>query len=83
MNILSFAVGIIAGILYFGGLRWNVRLFTEGGSVRTMILVMAGRFALLGGLLTLASLQGAMPLLTMALGVLVARFAVMRRVRVA
>ena len=83
MTILSFVVGIIAGILYFGGLRWNVRLFTEGGSVRTMILVMVGRFGLLGGLLILASLQGAMPLLTMAVGVFVARFAVMRRVRVA
>ena len=41
---------------------------------------MIGRFALLGGLLTLASLEGAPPLLAMALGVLVARVVVMRRV---
>ena len=34
---------------------------------------MVGRFVLLGGVLTLASLEGAMPLLVMALGVLVAR----------
>jgi hypothetical protein len=44
---------------------------------------MVGRFALLGGLLTVASLQGAMPLLTMALGVFIARFAVTRRARTA
>ena len=42
---------------------------------------MIGRFALLAGLLTLASLEGALPLLVMTLGVLVARSAVMRRVR--
>ena len=34
-----------------------------------------------GGLLTLASLEGALPLLVMALGVLIARSVVMRRVR--
>ena len=33
---------------------------------------MLGRFVLLGGLLTLASLEGALPLLAMALGVLIA-----------
>jgi hypothetical protein len=42
---------------------------------------MIGRLVLMGGVLTLASLEGALPLLIMALGVLVARFAVMNRVR--
>jgi hypothetical protein len=42
---------------------------------------MLGRFALLGGLLTLAALRGAPQLLAMALGVLVARSVVLRRVR--
>jgi F1F0 ATPase subunit 2 len=83
MNIISFAVGIVAGLLYFGGLWWNTRHFAEGGSTRTMILVMIGRFTLLAGLLTLASLQGAIPLLAMTLGILIARFAVTRRVRAA
>jgi F1F0 ATPase subunit 2 len=81
MTIISFVIGIVAGALYFGGLWWNTRLFAEGGSTRTIILLMVGRFTLLGGLLTVASLQGAMPLLAMALGVFTARFAVMRRVR--
>ena len=50
-------------------------------ALTTTVALMIGRFALLGGLLTLASLEGALPLLVMALGVLIARSAVMRRVR--
>jgi hypothetical protein len=42
---------------------------------------MIGRFVLLGGLLTLASFEGALPLLLMALGVLIARPVVMRHVK--
>ena len=45
----------------------------------TTIALMIGRFVLLGGLLTLASLEGALPLLMMALGMFIARFAVMTR----
>jgi F1F0 ATPase subunit 2 len=76
------AAGVGLGVLYFGGLWWNTRLFAEGGGARTMILVTIGRFVALGGVLTLASLEGAMPLLLMALGVFVGRFAVMAKVRV-
>ena len=47
----------------------------------TTIALMVGRFALLGGLLTLASLEGALPLLMTALGLLIARPVVMREVR--
>ncbi|MDB5362140.1 MAG: hypothetical protein JWO51_3437 [Rhodospirillales bacterium] len=71
--------GILLGLLYFGGLWWNARLFAAGGHATTSILLMVGRIALLGGLLTLASLEGAGPLLVMALGVLIARAVVMRR----
>lgn len=84
INVLLFAYfagGIALGILYFSGLWWNARLFAERGSTRTIILLVLGRFALLGGLLTLASLQGAVPLLTMALGIFITRYAVMRKVR--
>ena len=75
------AAGIALGILYFRGLWRNVRRFAAGGRAAATIALMVGRFALLGGLLTLASLEGALPLLVMALGVLIARSAVMRRVR--
>jgi F1F0 ATPase subunit 2 len=77
-----FAAGIALGALYFGGLWWNTRLFTEGGRLRTMILLMIGRFLLLGAVLTLASLEGAMPLLLMALGIFISRFVITSRIRV-
>jgi F1F0 ATPase subunit 2 len=76
-----FATGIMLGIVYFRSLWWNARRFSEGGRVATTIAVMIGRFVLLGLLLTLASLVGALPLLLTALGVLVARSFVMRKIR--
>jgi F1F0 ATPase subunit 2 len=75
------AGGIVLGVLYFRGLWWSACRFNGRGSTTTAIALMVGRFALLGGLLTLASLQGALPLLMMALGVLIARPVVMCKVR--
>jgi F1F0 ATPase subunit 2 len=79
--VAHFAAGIMLGLLYFRSLWWNARRFTGGGRVATTIAVMIGRFVLLGGLLTLASLEGTLPLLVMALGILIARSVVMRRIR--
>jgi F1F0 ATPase subunit 2 len=76
-----FAAGGVVGIFYFRALWWNARQITDGGRATTTVGLMVGRFALLGVLLTLASLEGALPLLLVALGVLIARSAVMRRVR--
>ena len=74
-----FAVGLALGRLYFHGL-WRTRAprrrRRHGGDVALMI----ARFGLLGALLTLASLEGAAPLLALTLGVLIARRAVMRGV---
>ena len=75
------AAGGVLGVVYFRALWWNVRLFAQGGRVTTAIALAMGRFVLLGGLLGLASLEGALPLLAMALGVLIARSAVLRRFR--
>jgi F1F0 ATPase subunit 2 len=75
------AAGIGLGVLYFRGLWWNVRLFAMADHLPASIALMVGRIALLGGLLALASLEGALPLLAMTLGVLVARALVMRRTR--
>jgi F1F0 ATPase subunit 2 len=75
------AAGIGLGILYFRGLWWNARRLAQGGRMATTIAVMIGRFVLLGAVLTLASLEGALPLLVTALGVLLARAGVMRRIR--
>lgn len=74
-----FGVGFGLGILYFRSLWWSTRRFA--GSMAATLALMIGRFALLGGVLTLASLEGALPLLTVALGVLAARSVVMNRVR--
>lgn len=73
--------GILLGVLCFRSLWWNARLLTSGGRITTTIAFILGRFAVLGGLLTLASFECALPLLSTALGVLIARPLVMRRVR--
>jgi F1F0 ATPase subunit 2 len=73
--------GLVLGILYFRSLWWSACRFSGSGSLVLTIALMIGRLVLIGGVLTLASLEGALPLLMMTLGVLIARFAVMRRVR--
>jgi len=74
--------GVIVGVLYFRSLWWNARRFTAGDrSTATTIAVLIGRFVALGVVLTLASLEGALPLLLMALGVFIARSIVMRQIR--
>jgi NhaP-type Na+/H+ or K+/H+ antiporter len=75
--------GIALGAAYFFTLWRSARLLGEDGSATAAVALMAGRFALLGAALFLASLLGAGPLLAAALGVLIARFASMRRVRAA
>lgn len=73
-----FAAGCAAGALYFICLRWNARLFAERARLDMTIALLLARFAVLAGLLTFAAGAGAMPLLLMALGIFVARFAVLR-----
>lgn len=73
--------GALAGGIHFHGLWWTTRLFAEAGRRTATIMLMLGRLILLGGLLTWASLEGAMPLLLMALGVFAARVVVVRRLR--
>ncbi len=77
---VHFAVGLALGRLYFHGLWRQTRRLVEGGATAATIALMIARFGLLGALLTLASLEGAAPLLALTLGVLIARRAVMRGV---
>src|SRR5580693_1021801 len=63
--------GVIVGVLYFRSLWWNARRFTAGDRTATTIAVLIGRFVALGVVLTFASLEGALPLLLMALGVFI------------
>lgn len=80
---LYLIAGMAVGTLYFVCLWWNARLFSERGGSWLTILLLLGRIGVLGLLLTLAARQGALPLLLMALGVFIARFAVMRGLRAA
>ncbi|MGD0635850.1 MAG: ATP synthase subunit I [Beijerinckiaceae bacterium] len=78
-----FAAGVGLGAVYFNAIWWNARLFARSGLGVAAIALVIGRFVLLGGALVLASLQGAAPLLAMALGVLAIRPVIMRRHRAA
>lgn len=78
--VLAALGGLGLGVLHFGGLWWQVRLFEERRRPLLLVGLMAARLALLAGGLALAALAGALPLLVAALGVLAGRFVVMRRV---
>lgn len=73
--------GMALGVLYFSSLWWTVRMFAGGGGALSMIASTIARFVLLGGVLALASQDGAMPLLLMAVAIPAGRFVVARRLR--
>jgi N-ATPase, AtpR subunit len=73
-----FALGIVAGTLYFALLRWNTALYLGHGRVQTAAAVQVLRLVALAGLLIITALHGALPLLLTALGVLIARPFVIR-----
>lgn len=73
------ALGVSLGGFYFHMLRRSVDLLVGGRSTFKAVAFTVGRFVLAGAGLALASLQGAVPLLLMALGLLIGRQLVMRR----
>jgi hypothetical protein len=75
------AAGLFAGTLYFRSLRRTTDMFANGGSVTAVLRLAVCRLAGMGVVLFLAALEGAWPLLCMAAGVLLARFAMLRRAR--
>lgn len=75
---LHLVLGMLLGALYFGAVWWSVRRFGAGTPALAAIVV---RFALLAGALGLVSLEGPVPLLATAAGVLGGRFFVLRHVR--
>ncbi len=82
---LGLAAHIVAGVglgtLYYTAVWWSAQLFGTGGRTRLNIALIIGRIGVLGGLLFVASLEGAVPLLTVAVGVLIARPMIMRALR--
>jgi len=77
---LGLAVGLAAGAAYFASLWWNTQLYLAGGRVLLALALQILRLAVL--LMALAGLAvfGALALLMGAVGVLLARALVLRRV---
>jgi len=73
--------GLLLGWLYFGLIWRSARLFAQGGGLRLLLLTGLGRLAALALALLLAALEGALPLLVVAAGMLIARALYLRRVR--
>ncbi len=72
------AVGLLAGLLYLRALRRATDIFAGGGGLAGALGMGASRFAAIGLVLFLAALEGALPLLAMAAGVLLARYVMLR-----
>lgn len=73
--------GGLVGLIYFRMVRHSADLMLSGwrGGVLFGGALVLLRMAGLGGVLIIAAMQGAGPLLAAALGVLIGRFAMMRR----
>jgi len=70
--------GVLAGLLYFRALRRATDIFAGGGGAGGALLLGGARFAALGLVLFIAAREGAWPLLCMAAGVMLARYATLR-----
>jgi F1F0 ATPase subunit 2 len=77
---LGLSVGLLAGLVHFTLLRWNVRLLTSGASARAIGLQLA-RLAAVAAIFFVLARIGPWALLSGAGGLLVARGAVMHRMR--
>lgn len=71
-------VGVVAGLGYFVSLRWNVDLFARGETVPA-ILAQLSRFATIAVVFFALAKFAGFALLTGALGLLIARRALLRR----
>lgn len=68
------AAGTVIGAVHFLSLRWNVRKLATGRSFFPVMAVQIGRFAAMAVLLAaIVRTSGALPLLAVASGILVAR----------
>lgn len=76
--LLGLAVGGALGVLHFGSLRWVAQRYAEGGAAGA-VLVQLLRFAVLGLVLFGLAKVGAAALLAGAVGLLIARYVVVRR----
>lgn len=80
LGALGFLVGLLLGLLHFGTLRQVTRLYTTGGAGKALALQLT-RLVLLAAVLFGLALLGAVALLAGAVGLLAARWLVIRRTR--
>lgn len=78
---IAFAAGLVAGRFYFADLWRTAQAFSNGGSVIGILLSAMLRLAVLGAVLVAIALSGALPLLSFAVGVTVARHLALRAAR--
>jgi F1F0 ATPase subunit 2 len=76
---IGLVVGILAGLLHFATLHWNVRLLTSSAPVKAIILQLA-RLGVLAAIFIVLAKLGALTLLCGAVGLLLARYVVLRQV---
>lgn len=79
---LQILIGLVAGgalgVVHFASLRWVADRYAEGGAVGALVVQLARFAVLIAALFGLAKV-GAAALLSGALGLLIARFLVVRR----
>lgn len=73
--------GVVFSLVYFEALRRTVRMFGAADGWYRPVAYTLARIALAGGLLVVAALQGALPLLAAFLGFLIGRSIALRRAR--
>ena len=76
---LGLVAGVILGFVHFGSLWWNTRLFTEGSSMFRVLIVQAGRFAVLATAFFILAEFGTASLIAGMAGLLVSRQIILRR----
>ena len=77
--LLGLAAGVLLGFVHFGSLWWNTKLFTEGSGMVRVLIVQAGRFAVLATAFFILAAFGAPSLLAGMAGLLASRQIILRR----
>lgn len=73
--------GLAGGSAHFALLRWNTSLYIRAGGVPLALGVQVLRLATVSLLLAFAAWHGALPLLLAALGIMIARPLLLRRMQ--
>lgn len=76
--LFGFGVGVLLGLLHIGSLWWITQLYLKGGALRALAVQLL-RFAVLLAVFAGLSKLGALPLLSGAIGLLLARSVLVRR----